>query len=403
MANEWPIARLGDLTSKIGSGATPRGGADVYQEQGVALIRSQNVYDDRFATSGLVFVDDDTAEQLSNVAVAAGDVLINITGDSVARAVRAPEEILPARVNQHVAILRPVAGRLDPRFLHAVLVAPRTKQRLLGLASVGATRKALTKGMLRDFEMPVPPIEEQRAIASVLGALEDKIASNRRLRDGQHELRACSFARRFKDRAARVPLEAIAEHVKGTIQPSTRPEEVFEQFSIPAFDASGDPDICLGETMASGKTPLPDDDVVLVSKLNPATLRVWIPVRSGAARAVCSPEFIVLRPRRLVSQAWLDACVRHDDRFYTDMLARVSGTTGSRQRVRPTDLMAATVPDASDAEMKEWTAFAQPMLELEAAMDRERRHLMAIRNLLLPKLVSGQMRVPIVEAERLVA
>ena len=89
------ILRLGDVTTKIGSGATPRGGDKVYRESGVALIRSQNVYNDGFHVEGLAFITDEDAKQLSHVEVKEGDVLLNITGDSVARVCQVPTEILP--------------------------------------------------------------------------------------------------------------------------------------------------------------------------------------------------------------------------------------------------------------------------------------------------------------------
>ena len=113
----WKNIRLGDVCEKIGSGATPRGGSSVYRGQGTALIRSQNVYNDGFHRDGLAFVTDDHANELSNVEVKPRDVLLNITGDSVARVCQVPDDVLPARVNQHVAIIRPRAGVLEPRFL----------------------------------------------------------------------------------------------------------------------------------------------------------------------------------------------------------------------------------------------------------------------------------------------
>jgi type I restriction enzyme S subunit len=173
--------RLGDVSLKIGSGATPRGGKDVYLQSGdIALIRSQNVYNDRFERPGLVYLTPEHAKQLDGVSVQAGDVLLNITGDSVARACQVPDDVLPARVNQHVAIIRPDPELVDPRFLRFFLVSPSMQQHMLGLAAAGATRHALTKGMIESFIIPKIPLAEQRAIGVALGALEDKIDRNRR-------------------------------------------------------------------------------------------------------------------------------------------------------------------------------------------------------------------------------
>lgn len=181
MKTDFALAQLGPLTLKIGSGATPRGGSGVYLEEGVALIRSQNVHNNEFVAAGLAFVGPIHAEQLGNVEVKAQDVLLNITGDSVARACMVPEDVLPARVNQHVAIIRTDASKLDSKFLKYVLVSPQMQQKMISLAGTGATRNALTKGMIEQFDIPLPPLVEQKRIAHILGTLDDKIELNRRM------------------------------------------------------------------------------------------------------------------------------------------------------------------------------------------------------------------------------
>ena len=98
----WRSVALGEITSKIGSGFTPRGGESSYLAEGTPLIRSMNVYDDLFDDGGLVFLSDDQAAALAGVTVESKDILLNITGASVARCCMAPERYLPARVNQHV-------------------------------------------------------------------------------------------------------------------------------------------------------------------------------------------------------------------------------------------------------------------------------------------------------------
>lgn len=93
---EWRVARLGDLASKIGSGATPTGGKESYHQSGISLIRSLNVYDFAFEREGLAHIDDEQAGQLSNVTVEPEDILLNITGASVARCCMVPQDVLPA-------------------------------------------------------------------------------------------------------------------------------------------------------------------------------------------------------------------------------------------------------------------------------------------------------------------
>ena len=103
---EWKEYKLGEVCTKIGSGATPKGGKESYLGGNISLIRSQNVLDFTLSNDGLVYISDEQANKLKNVKVKENDVLLNITGDSVARACIVPNAILPARVNQHVAIIR---------------------------------------------------------------------------------------------------------------------------------------------------------------------------------------------------------------------------------------------------------------------------------------------------------
>jgi restriction endonuclease S subunit len=176
----WPEKDLDGLCQKIGSGITPRGGAGVYVDEGVALFRSQNVYNGEFVVDGLVHITDAHADAMDGVEVTESDVLLNITGDSVARCCRVPSDFLPARVNQHVAIIRPKPDLLDSDFLCYFLVSPQMQARMLSLAGSGGTRKALTKSMIERFRVPAPSIDVQKNVVSRLRPLDSLIANNRR-------------------------------------------------------------------------------------------------------------------------------------------------------------------------------------------------------------------------------
>ena len=176
MSSQWTSKPLGEHCLKIGSGATPTGGKDGYQKDGpFALIRSQNVHNESFKPNGLAFISEEQAKKLDGVAVESGDVLLNITGDSVARVCQALPKYLPARVNQHVAIIRPKPSDFDSRFVRYFLASPAQQDFMLGLAAAGATRNALTKVMIERFEIPCPPFPIQRGIADALTALDDRI------------------------------------------------------------------------------------------------------------------------------------------------------------------------------------------------------------------------------------
>lgn len=196
----WTITTLGEVASKIGSGATPRGGGDSYKSEGISLIRSQNVHDFRFEYSGLAFIDEEQASELANVEVKSEDVLLNITGDSVARVCLVPENVLPARVNQHVCIIRTDESSLNSKYLYYHLLNPAFKSNLLTMANTGATRNALTKGMIERLEILSPAdVKQQKAIAAVLSALDDKIELLRKNNKTLENIAQTLFKRWFVD------------------------------------------------------------------------------------------------------------------------------------------------------------------------------------------------------------
>lgn len=195
---EWKEVRLGDVCSKIGSGATPSGGKEAYKGGDYHLIRSQNVLDFAFSKDGLASINDEQANKLKNVEIIQGDVLLNITGDSVARCCIVPSEILPARVNQHVAIIRPRKEELDNNYLLYYL--QYYKRQLLQLASAGATRNAITKAMIENLILPCPKsLEDQRCIASILSSLDRKIELNNKINANLEEMAQAIFKNWFVD------------------------------------------------------------------------------------------------------------------------------------------------------------------------------------------------------------
>ena len=181
--------KLKDITSKIASGATPSGGDRAYKESGISLIRSQNVLDHSFSKEGLVFIDKEQADKLSNVEINEGDLLINITGDSVARACKVPSDLIPSRTNQHVAIIRINNDEIDSDFLLYELNS--RKEELIQIATAnGGSRKALSKGILEKLDIYFPPLPKQQRIVRTLDTFESLLTNlkkERELRQKQYE------------------------------------------------------------------------------------------------------------------------------------------------------------------------------------------------------------------------
>lgn len=172
----WPEAPLGELTTKIGSGATPKGGGESYVASGISLVRSMNVHDGVFRWDKLAFITEAQADKLRNVKVEADDVLLNITGASVARVCRAPASALPARVNQHVSIIR-CGETIVPQYLEHLLMSHSMKSRLLSVGESGATRQAITKAEIAAFLVPVPSRDLQEKFAAIVHRIEVQVTS----------------------------------------------------------------------------------------------------------------------------------------------------------------------------------------------------------------------------------
>lgn len=198
----WILAHLTDLITKIGSGATPLGGEAAYLavRDRFALIRSQNVFDRKFDSKNLAFISSEDAHRLDGVEVHPEDILLNITGDGItfSRACMVDPAVLPARVNQHVSIIRANKDILDPGYLLSYLTHPQIKYYMESF-NAGGSRRALTKAHIESFVIPLPPIEEQRAIARILGSLDDKIELNRRMNETLEAIARALFKSWFVD------------------------------------------------------------------------------------------------------------------------------------------------------------------------------------------------------------
>lgn len=186
----WKLTPLKQITTKIGSGATPRGGNDSYKTEGITLIRSLNVHDLEFHYEGLAFINEEQASdtRLARASIEPKDILLNITGASVARCCIVPEHLLPARVNQHVSLVRVNPNLAHSHYVLYCISSPVYKHQLLTLAQGGATREALTQKIIGNLEIPLPPIPTQRKIANFLDRKTEKIDELIRVKERQVEL-----------------------------------------------------------------------------------------------------------------------------------------------------------------------------------------------------------------------
>lgn len=401
-SSDWKSKKLGSLCSKIGSGATPRGGKEAYLEKGpFALIRSQNVLDFFFSYQGLAFINEEQASQLNNVELQERDVLLNITGDSVARVCQVPKEILPARVNQHVSIIRPDSAKLHTEYLKYFLLNPKFKNYMLSLASVGGTRNALTKGMIEDFDIELPELPIQERIASILSALDDKIELNRQTNQTLEAIAQAIYKEWFVnniDCIERISLQKIIDFdpriavKKGEKMPSVNMAELSKEGmtigNIVHKNYSGGTKFQNNDTLLARITPcLENGKTAFVNFLSNEE-----PVGIG------STEFIVMRAKAGISPHFVYFLSR-DSNFRSFAIKSMMGSSG-RQRVQRGMLEKYEISKPNQDLMENFHKITKPLFKRIRDIWQESENLKELRNSLLPKLMSADIRVSAVNFRR---
>ena len=164
----WPVDRVKDIAVKIGSGVTPKGGAASYVENGVPLLRSQNIHLDGLRLDDVAFIAGEIHAGMSSSHVHEHDVLLNITGASIGRSTFVPSGFGEANVNQHVCIVRP-SDRINYKYLNYFFSSPWGQDKIFS-SFTGASRQGLSFKELGSIEVPIPSLVEQKRISSYLDA-----------------------------------------------------------------------------------------------------------------------------------------------------------------------------------------------------------------------------------------
>lgn len=225
----WALSSIGEVCSKTGSGSTPRGGKEVYSDNGIPFLRSQNVYDDGLRLDDVALIAPEIHERMSGTAVKSADLLLNITGGSMGRCCRIPDEFEEANVSQHVAIIRAaVTGMAD--FLHRLVLSPYFQAFIFG-EQTGAGRGGLPKNRMDRIAVALPPLaEQQRIVAKVdeLMALCDRLQAARAGREAVRDrLTAATLARLT---APETDAHTFPTHARFALQTlptlTTRPDQI---------------------------------------------------------------------------------------------------------------------------------------------------------------------------------
>lgn len=261
----------------------------------------------------------------------------------------------------------------------------------------GAVQPKLNKANLLSIPIFLPNNElEQRAIASILSSLDDKIdllhRQNKTLEAMAETLFREWFVEGAQEEWEELKVRDIANHIKENIKPSQNNETLYHHYSLPAYDSGKEPTIELGKEIKSNKyRVLPDS--ILVSKLNPRFPRIWAINDSVNQNAICSTEFQVFTPKNKNYFGFLLYLFKSDDaKDYLQMAA--SGTSGSHQRVRPQDILNIEFRIPSKDMINTFSKEVELMIERIYSNQTQIRTLTALRDTLLPKLMSGAISIP---------
>ncbi|MCR9195713.1 MAG: restriction endonuclease subunit S [Hyphomonas sp.] len=328
--------------------------------------------------------------------------------------------------------VRPLHDELDMRWLYYAI-----KFNELGNIDDGSPIPSTTRAAVYVRDLDVPKLREQKAIAAVLSALDDKIELNRRMNETLEALAQAIFKDWFvtfgptrrkmegatdpvtilggliPDPAKAAPLAALFPHnfgedglpegwdsyaleklaslSKASLSPSKTPDQVFEHHSLPAYDKGEEPVVEKGSAIRSNKFVVPNN-AVLLSKLNPEISRVWVPNPSASDPQIASTEFLVLVPKEGVGRSLLCAIFR-DPSFRSGLEGMVTGTSKSHQRISPPALMEREIVHGTCDAFRGFDDLAAPLLDKRLALRAENRTLAETRDYLLPKLMSGAVRV----------
>ena len=201
--------RVKDFTTKVGSGVTPRGGAETYLEQGIPLFRSQNVYDNCFLMDDIAYISEEVDESMSGTRVKPGDVLLNITGASIGRCFYTSDSFERGNVNQHVCIIRPKRNITSPSFLHYCIISNEGQEQI-NLSQTGANREGLSVEDIKGFSFDIPSLSVQQKMVDYLDEKTSAIDTQVELLEKKKD----AYTRLKKAMINRAVTRGLDEHVK---------------------------------------------------------------------------------------------------------------------------------------------------------------------------------------------
>ena len=328
--------RIKDFTTKVGSGVTPRGGAEIYQSEGIPLFRSQNVTNEGLLLDDIAYISTEIHESMSSTRLRANDVLLNITGASIGRCYYLPKDFTEGNVNQHVCIIRPTSKVLSP-YLYYCLISNEGQQKI-DLTQTGANREGLSKEDICNFEFDIPPLEEQGRIVSYLndktGKIDARISLLTKKRDAYQRLKKALISRvvtkglnpnaKFKpsgvDWIGEIPDGWKVKRIKDvcginvlTLNEQMPPNYMFKYIDISSVSNGS---IKLSEPITFWEAPSRARRIVSEDDIIVSTVRTYLKaiahINWKTQDIIASTGFAVITPTKFINPLYLSFYFHHD-------------------------------------------------------------------------------------------
>ncbi|MGN9714434.1 restriction endonuclease subunit S [Acinetobacter variabilis] len=399
--NDWEVVALDQIKSdeKKALISGPFGSnisAKYFTPTGVPVIRGNNLSLDvftRFKENGFVFVSPEKADELGTWAQA-DDIIFTAVGTLGQIGLLSDNQDYPRYIISNKQIrLRLNQEKVTPQFVYYWL-ASDLMQEVIEQRNTGSSVPLINLGVVKSLLIPLPPLPEQKAIASVLSSLDDKIDLLHRQNKTLEAMAETLFRQWFIEEAIEdweeLSVSDIALHVKDNVNPSKDPLGTFYHFSLPAFDSGQKPTRELGSEILSNKYRVSKNSI-LVSKLNPRVPRIWL-VSNVEDNYVCSTEFQNLKPKVTAHLMFLYSLFNSRD-VIDELTMSASGTSGSHQRVKPEDMLNITFRTPSLDYLEQYSSLIAPSMQKVASNKQQIQTLENLRDTLLPKLMSGEVRV----------
>ena len=412
LPKDWVTQTLNDVVIDIIDyrGKTPKKLGGSWAKSGIIALSAMNVKQGQLVKlEKAKFVSNELYQKWMKSEVMKGDILM--TSEAPLGETYFIAEKRKICLSQRLFCIRANPNIIQPRFLFYLFNLPAVRKRI-DLRATGTTVLGIRQPDLRQVLISIPPLPTQRKIAVVLSAYDDLIENNTRRIKILEEMASAIYREWFiefrfpgHEQVEMVESELglipqgwkivkildIADLSRKGIIPSKFPEKVFAHFSIPAFDSGCMPAFDSGNSIKSNKYLVPRD-CVLISKLNPNIPRVWFPFLDTIHRAIASTEFLILTPKPSVDRVFLFNLCRSAE-FSNKLAVRALGTSGSHQRVSPTDFLNLSVLVPTESLLNSFYERISPMIQICNTLRLKNANLRQTRDLLLPKLISGEIDV----------